>query len=70
MKTILIKGNLIANKLTIVNGEGGVKSLYTKLEEVPCDTIVICGDVEVKGELVVNYALLVTGEVVETGGMI
>lgn len=69
MKTILIKGNLIADKLTIVNG-GGVKSLYTKLEEVPCDTIVICGDVEIKGELVVNYALLVTGEVVERGGMI
>lgn len=66
MKTLLIKGNLIINKLTIVNG-GGIKSFYTKLEEVPSDAITINGDVEVKGELVVNYALLVTGDIVEGG---
>lgn len=62
MKTLLIKGNLIAEKLTTVNG-GGVKCLYTKLEEVPTDAITINGDVEIKGELVVDYTLLVTGEI-------
>lgn len=64
MRTVLIKGDLIVDKLTIVNG-GGAKSFYTELEEVPSDYITINGDVDVQGELIVNYALQVTGEIVE-----
>lgn len=63
MRTVLIKGDLIVDKLTIVNG--GAKSFYTELEEVPSDYITINGDVDVQGELIVNYALQVTGEIVE-----
>lgn len=67
MKTLLIKGNLLTDKLTIVNG-GGVKCLYTTLEEVPSDAITLTGDVEIGGELVIDFDLLVTGEIVTREG--
>ena len=49
---------------------GGVKTLYTKLEEIPSDLITINADVEIKGELMIDYALLVTGEIVERRSII
>lgn len=65
MNTILIKGNLFVDKLTMVNG-GGVNSYVSDLQQVKSGVIVIDSSLDVKGEFIVdNCILLVTGEVME-----
>lgn len=65
MNAIFIKGNLLVDKLTIVNG-GGVKSYVSDLEQVKSCSIIIDSSLDVKGEFIVdNCILLVTGEVME-----
>lgn len=65
MKTLLIKGNLIADKLIIVN-RGGAECYFSDLEQVKSDAIIINLSLDVNGDFVVdNFTLLVTGEIVE-----
>lgn len=47
---------------------GGVECFYIPIEEAPADAIVINGDVNIDGDLVVDYTLLVTGDI-KAGGI-
>lgn len=65
MKTLLIKGNLICDKI-IVKNRGGYQCYLSDIEQVKYEPIIIDSSLDVNGIFVIdNFTLLVTGEIVE-----